>query len=489
MAAWQAGTKKAGRDNSLRPFAYLTVGLKDIPAQVFVFCQLAQFLVYIGRGDFEHLGYLVAGIVREAFQQALQYRMQAAGADVFGGFVHLVGHFRNAGNRIVCERQFHAFGAHQGFILLHQRGVRLGQDALEVVRGQRLQLYPDRQTALQFRNQVRRLGQVERARGDEQNVIGTHGTILGAYGAALDQRQQVTLYAFAGDVRRGVLGTLGHLVDLVEKHNAVLLNSQQRFLLDLFLVHQLGGFLVLGQFQGICHLHLPSLALVGRQVREHALQLVSHLLHAGRRHNLNAGAAAAQVNLDFLVVQLTFPQFLAEHLASGGIVAGTLAVFVEIPRRRQQNIQNAVFGRVQGTVFVPFHLLLTEHLHSHIRQVPDNGLHIPAHVAHFGKLGGFYLQEGRVGQLRQAAGNLGFTHAGGADHQDILGGNLVTQAAVQLHPAPAVTQGNGHGTLGFLLAHDVFVKFVNDFTGSHCRHGRSGQSLMGSTSRVRFWLV
>ena len=36
-----------------------------------------------------------------------------------------------------------------------------------------------------------------------------------------------------------------------------------------------------------------------------------------------------------------------------------------------------------------------------------------------------------------------------------------------LQAPPAVAQGNGHSSLGFVLADDVFVQFLNNFSGSH----------------------
>jgi len=64
----------------------------------------------------------------------------------------------------------------------------------------RLQLDPDRQAALQFRQQIGRLGDVKRTRRDEQNVVGFDGAVLGRHGRAFDQRQQIALHALARDV-------------------------------------------------------------------------------------------------------------------------------------------------------------------------------------------------------------------------------------------------------------------------------------------------
>src|SRR3546814_5280886 len=60
------------------------------------------------------------------------------------------------------------------------RSLGLGEDADEVVLAQRAQLHADREAALHFRDQVGRLGQVERAGGDEQDVVGLHRAVLGA---------------------------------------------------------------------------------------------------------------------------------------------------------------------------------------------------------------------------------------------------------------------------------------------------------------------
>ena len=69
---------------------------------------------------------------------------------------------------------------------------------------------------------------MERTGGDEQDVVGLHHAVLGGDGAALDQRQQVALHAFARDVGAADgLAAPGHLVDLVDEDDAVLLDVRQ----------------------------------------------------------------------------------------------------------------------------------------------------------------------------------------------------------------------------------------------------------------------
>ena len=145
---------------------------------------------------------------------------------------------------VVGEVERHALGLQQRDVLLDQRRLRLGQDAAEVVARQRLQLDADRQAALQFGQQVGRLGDMERARGDEQDVVGLHRAVLGGDGGALDQRQQIALHALARDVGARAALAAGDLVDLVEEHDAVVLDRVDRLLHELVAVEQLVGFLV-----------------------------------------------------------------------------------------------------------------------------------------------------------------------------------------------------------------------------------------------------
>ena len=107
-----------------------------------------------------------------------------------------------------------------------------------------LQLDADRQAALQLRQQIGRLGDVERARRDEQDVVGLHRAVLGRDRGAFDQRQQIALHAFARHVGADAAVARADLVDLVEKDDAVLLDRLDRFLRQLIGVEQLVGFLV-----------------------------------------------------------------------------------------------------------------------------------------------------------------------------------------------------------------------------------------------------
>ena len=111
--------------------------------------------------------------------------------------------------------------------------------------------------------------------------------------------------------------------------------------------------------------------------------------------------------------------------------------------------------------------LLTQQLDGSVSQITDDRFNVAAYIANFGELGRFNLDERRVGQLGQATGDFGFTDTGRADHQDVFWRDFNAQFFRQLHPAPAVTQRDGNGALGVVLADDVAIEFVDNFAGSH----------------------
>ena len=197
--------------------------------------------------------------------------MQPSCADVLGAFVDPPSQFRDALQAPFVEADGKAFGFHQRFILLSERSGRLHEDALEVTGGQRRQLHPDGQAALELGDQVRRLGQVECAGGDEQNVIGAHHAVAGGDGAALDQGQQIPLHPLPGYVGPQGFGAPRYLVDLVEKHDAGLLDGSDGLRFHLVLVDELGRLLLAEPPVGILDLQSHAAGALGAQVAEHAL--------------------------------------------------------------------------------------------------------------------------------------------------------------------------------------------------------------------------
>ena len=132
-------------------------------------------------------------------------------------------------------------------------------------------------------------------------------------------------------------------------------------------------------------------------------------------------------------------------------------------RRRQEKVEQAVFGRLFGALgdFVEF--FLADHINRSFDEVADHGFHVAADVAHFSVLRSFHFYEGAARKARQAAGNFRFAHAGGADHQNILRQNVFGKLGRKLLAADAVAQRDGDGFLREILADDVFIQLDHDF--------------------------
>ena len=77
---------------------------------------------------------------------------------------------------------------------------------------------------------------MESARGNEQDVVGFDGTVLGADSRAFDQWQQVALNTLAGNVASSGIRASTDFVDLIEEHDAVLFDRFKRGFVDGFVV-------------------------------------------------------------------------------------------------------------------------------------------------------------------------------------------------------------------------------------------------------------
>ena len=146
-------------------------------------------------------------------------------------------------------------------------------------------------------------------------------------------------------------------------------------------------------------------------------------------------------------------------------------------RRSSRRSSALQFGAVGDLV----EALFAHHVDGDVHQVADHGFDVAADVADFGELAGLDLEEGRIGQAGQAAGELGLADAGGADHEDVLGHHLLGHLGGQFLAADAVAEGDGDGALGLGLADHVLVEFADDFARGQfveqrlLIHGLAGQ--------------
>src|SRR5580692_2884723 len=303
---------------------------------------------------------------------------------------------------------------------------------------------------------------MEGARGDEQDVIGLHRAVLGGDRGALDQRQQIALHAFARHVGADAAFARADLVDLVEEHDAVVLDHLDRFLGELIVVEQLVGFLVDQDIVGFVHIDAPALGAAAAELAENVADRDrAHLRagHAGDVEQRHAAAGGLYLDLDLLVVELARAQLFAERFLGRGAGIGA-----------DQRIEHAVFGGLFGAGPNVLALALARQRDGDFDEVAHDLLDVAADIADFGEFRRLDLEERRAGELGEAAGNLGLADAGGPDHQNILRLHFLAQALVELQPAPAVTQRDRHRALGIALADDEAVEFGNDLAGGKVGH-------------------
>ena len=153
----------------------------------------------------------------------------------------------------------------------------------------------------------------------------------------------------------------------------------------------------------------------------------------------NSGSPAGGLHLDFdfLVVELAGAQLLAESLLGCGAGLGA-----------DQRVERAVFGRLLGARLHVLAFALPGQRDGDLDEVADDLVDVAADVADFGELGRLDLEEGRAGELGEAAGDLGLADAGRPDHQDVLRQHLLAQPLVELQSPPAVAQRDRDRALG-----------------------------------------
>ena len=131
-----------------------------------------------------------------------------------------------------------------------------------------------------------------------------------------------------------------------------------------------------------------------------------------------------------------FAQLLAEVLA--GRVIGLADPLAD------EDVEDAVFGRVLRARAHAAHRLLARLLHADLDQIAHDRVHVTADVADLGELRSFDLDEQGIGKPRQTARDLRLAHAGRADHQNVLRRDLRAHRLGDLL-APPATQRDRHG--------------------------------------------
>src|SRR4029077_1229288 len=301
---------------------------------------------------------------------------------------------------------------------------------------------------------------------------------------AFNDGQDVALHTFPRNIRAMPAFAAGDLVNLVEENDSGVFYAINRRPGYLVHIDEALLFFLDQVLEGLVNFHLPLLAALPEAVRQHVFDVDVHLLDALVRDDFERWEIALpDFDFDDALVQLALAQLLAQLLARAGlrigeVRAGTLdhhatagAVGRSWSGRRQQQIEQALFRVQFGLVGDVFELLFADHVDGDLDQVANHRFNVSSHVADLGELRGFHLQKRRVGELGEATGNLGFTHAGRTNHDDVLGNDFFGQVGREFLAAHAIAQGDGHGALRGLLADHVLVKLGHNLERSQIVEG------------------
>ena len=99
--------------------------------------EVADVLLHVGGVDDDLLALLVGGVEGDVVEDALHHRREAPRADILDIGVHLHGDIGDGLDGVRRELKLDALGLHQRHILGDEAGLWLGEDAAEIVAGER----------------------------------------------------------------------------------------------------------------------------------------------------------------------------------------------------------------------------------------------------------------------------------------------------------------------------------------------------------------
>src|SRR5205823_1613481 len=312
---------------------------------------------------------------------------------------------------------------------------------------------------------------MEGASSDEQDVIRAHHSVARVDSSAFDHWQDIPLYALSRNIRTMAAFAAGDLIYLIQEDDSCILHPINRHSRDLIHINEALLFFLNQVLESFIHLHLPLFRALAEDVRKHVLNVDVHLLDTLIGDDLE-GREIALPDVDFHHAIIEFalaellPEFFPRAALRFGHGSGTVKHYapstgISRPRRRgwQENIQETLFGVQFCLIRYVFQLFLPNILNRDFHQIANHGFHITPDVTDLGKLRSLDFQKRGVGQLRQPTGNLGLTHAGWPNHDDVLWDHFIGHVLRQFLAAHAVAQCDTDRALGIFLADNIFVQF------------------------------
>src|SRR5438105_444518 len=117
-------------------------------------------------------------------------------------------------------------------------------------------------------------------------MVSANRTIFGIYRRALHDWQQITLDAFARNIRSVQRLAPGYLVNFVDEYDARLFGPLHCFAGHIVHIDQPGAFLLRKNFQCLRDFDLPMVGLFWHYLAEQILHVEADIFHSLRRENL-----------------------------------------------------------------------------------------------------------------------------------------------------------------------------------------------------------
>ncbi len=349
-----------------------------------------------------------------------------------------------------------------------QRALGFGKNAYKIFLDQVHQFHANREPPLQFGHQIAGTGAVKSAGGHEEDVIGPDHSIPGLDSGTFDDGQEVPLDSLPRNVGAAAAVAGHNLVQLIQKNDADIFGQFDCLRIHLVLVNQRLAFFFEQDLTRLGHGQFPLNRMPRHDFFEHALQVEIHLFatHVGehQRDGLLLGA-----DLDKPVFHLPRLQH-GSHFFPSSLVpfSGISAIGSDLKTgwRRGQQIDQPV---LHPSPCLAFHLPafpFADQSDGIFHQLADHALHVAAVIPDFRILGRFHLDEGGPSQPGQPPRDLGFAHARGADHEDVLGRHFGPHFFRQLLASPAVANGYRHGPLGIVLTDNMAIQLFDNLPRS-----------------------
>mmetsp|Transcript_17040 Transcript_17040/g.37038 ORF Transcript_17040/g.37038 Transcript_17040/m.37038 type:complete len:380 (-) Transcript_17040:71-1210(-) len=250
------------------------------------------------------------------------------------------------------------------------------------------------------------------------------------------------------------------LVNLVDKHNPVLLRRLHRLFRHRVVRHQ---FLRLALFQRssrVLHRHSPLRSGPTRPLhRQHLIQPAQHILpRPNVLHEHRRLASCRLVDLNLAIFQLTRAQQRAERVSCG------------LTRMQSREfIQESLFHRFAKLRFHRAPVPLLYERHRVLQQIPNDLIHVPPMEPDLRELRRLHFDKRCVHKLCQPPRDLRLTHARRPNHEHVFRHHFVPQLFRELLPPPPITKRDRHRALRIGLSHNEPIQLRHDLARRQLR--------------------